>query len=72
MSEPCAVESAAAAGETATAGEPKKARQHPMFVIAQSMPTLNNPWYVLFANGSKRYGGSPRRGTVSDHEPGNK
>ncbi|MGI6069756.1 MAG: sugar ABC transporter substrate-binding protein [Blautia sp.] len=21
--------------------------------IAQSMPTLNNPWYVLFANGSK-------------------
>lgn len=22
-------------------------------VVAQSMPTLNNPWYVLFANGSK-------------------
>lgn len=24
-----------------------------VLTIAQSMPTLNNPWYVLFANGSK-------------------
>jgi ribose transport system substrate-binding protein len=35
-----------AAGQTETQDDGK-------LFIAQSLPTLNNPWYVLFANGSK-------------------
>lgn len=34
------------------ANSPSNAQQKQIYV-AQSMPTLNNPWYVLFANGSK-------------------
>jgi ribose transport system substrate-binding protein len=36
-----------------TGGFGSEASAAPSLYIAQSMPTLNNPWYVLFANGSK-------------------
>ena len=51
---PAAEESASAPAETSSGtsgGEASKTAGD--VVIAQSMPTLNNPWYVLFANGSK-------------------
>lgn len=38
--------------DSAAAGGDAKA-DYASVKIAQSMPTLNNPWYVLFANGSK-------------------
>ena len=41
--------SAAPAGDTSAA----TGTDYSSVSIAQSMPTLNNPWYVLFANGSK-------------------
>lgn len=50
---PAPQESGAAAGKTAAAGETQDGKAASDVVIAQSMPTLNNPWYVLFANGSK-------------------
>ncbi len=42
-------------GTTETKGEKTEdvASEEGTVVVAQAMPTLNNPWYVQFANGSK-------------------
>lgn len=45
-------ESAEQPSESAAGGEQSAAVEGKV-KLAQSMPTLNNPWYVLFANGSK-------------------
>lgn len=48
-------ETTATEGSAAPAGDTSAATgtDYSSVSIAQSMPTLNNPWYVLFANGSK-------------------